>query len=41
METNNNNSSNPTPDEFSWRKGKDSYTVKINGRLWFRVLVDK
>ena len=31
----------PTPDEFSERKGKDAYTVNINGRLWFRILVDK
>ena len=31
----------PTPDEFSERKGKDAYTVNINGRLWFRIFVDK
>lgn len=33
--------SDPTPDQYSWHNGKDSYTVNINGRLWFKVLVDK
>lgn len=31
----------PTRNQRSWRKGKDSYSVKINDRLSFLILVDK
>ena len=31
----------PTRDKISWHKGKDSYSVKINDRLSFLILVDK
>lgn len=31
----------PTRNPKSWRKGKDSYSVKINDRLSFIILVDK
>lgn len=31
----------PTRNQKSWRKGKDSYSVKINDRLSFIILVDK
>ena len=31
----------PTRDQISWNKGKVSYTVEINDRLSFLILVDK
>ena len=31
----------PTRNQISYRKGKDSYSVKINDRLSFLIFVDK